>query len=76
MKDFIDKRVQVGQKLAKYNQEELQQGLYLYKDYVFASVVGVIKCKSDKYFVENKFPVKCFDIKVGDLVYGQISRIR
>jgi exosome complex component CSL4 len=77
MNDFINKRISVGQKIAKYNQEELLQGLYIYKDYVYASILGVFR-KNEKgaYYVENKFPVQCFDIRVGDTVYGQVKRIR
>lgn len=43
MNEFINKRFNVGQKITKYNQEELLQGLYLYKDYVYTSVVGFLK---------------------------------
>jgi hypothetical protein len=39
-------------------------------------MIGVVRSQGNIYFVENKFPVKCFDIKVGDIVYGQVSRIR
>lgn len=28
------------------------------------------------YFVENNFPVQCIDIRVGDIVYGQVTKIR
>lgn len=36
----------------------------------------MLRCRDNAYFVENKFPVKCFDIRVGDIVYGQVSKIR
>jgi len=52
-------------------------GLYVYKENIFASVIGIIqKTANNAYFVLNKISVKCVDIKVGDIVYGQITKIR
>lgn len=77
MNDLINKRVQVGQRIAKHNNEDLLHGLYVYKEYIFASMMGTIQKNEDNaFFVANQFPVKCIDIRIGDVVYGQISKIR
>ena len=42
----------VGQKIAKYDNESLLDGLYVYKDNVFASIIGVVRCnKAAAYYV-------------------------
>ena len=77
MNSFINKRVNPGQKIAKHTGEVLLQGLYYHNEFVYASIVGNIQQhESGAFYVSNKFPVQCFDIRVGDIVYGQITRIR
>jgi exosome complex RNA-binding protein Csl4 len=77
MNDIINKRVQVGQRLVKYDGEQLLDGLYVYNEFVFASIVGVVsKKEGNAFFVANHFPVKCVDIRIGDIVYGKVTKIR
>lgn len=77
MQSFINRRVFVGQKLAKYKGETLGYGLYENEESIFASVIGVLKSTHpNQYFVENNLPVKCVGLQVGDTVYCQVTKIR
>lgn len=52
-------------------------GLYDHDESIFASVIGVLKfTHPNQYFVENKLPVKCVGLQVGDTVYCQVTKIK
>lgn len=60
-----------------YSGQQLGHGLYVHHDVVYASVIGLIRrTATDVYFVESNFPVRCVGIRIGDIVYGEISKIK